>query len=997
MHMMASKAASPNRVGSLASHPPARNPAPTLTPTAKQTFDTAFTKLQSTVRSTSIQDYHQFCSTTLQDVRDAARGIERQMAARQCLRNLRRLDVFLGALEHYSKAVEVLCNGTLYLPWIWAPIKLTIMIASDFLTAFETLMAAYARIAENLPRFDRLSNTLKHRAEFQNVLAVYYSDLLEFHHQAYVYVKRPAWKLLFSSCWGRFNSRFKCILDSLSRHSQLIDTEATSWEILESQEWRQKAKEEASRQDDDRAENHLQSSLSWLESGMDNHDRRDTQEDFLSELLACRQSGSHEWIVKNPKFRHWLNTKQGHAFLWLTGKPGSGKSVLSASVIRFLRLNRQSTVLFYYCSYLSSELNQSTRILKSLATQLLRLKTDLSSFVYSEFVTKGLTPSLQTLKEIVPPMLASMDRPCIIIDGIDECKEGKHKDVVRDILGLAPAEGTGVQILISSRDTRFIADALSKKPTLSLNDEAAAIGAAIDSYVSTRIEDMQGKFQELAVDDALITAITHQIVHKAEGMFLWVRLVLDVLEDEVFSVEDLRAAVEILPRGLKGFYERIMSRVQARSPRNAEKALRILQWIVFAKRPLRFFEILNALAFTRESGTMTQENLLSTVILQLCKPLIEQKHDGVVKLAHFSVREYLISDSSSHGLGYALSEHMLSFSCISYLNFSAKLIVGRMAMPVEEEDIQHQNTINIAKGMHGLHLYANEYWIEHLFSYLDANGGIHTDVEADCVLLVCLDNLTRIFRVNDTFYYRAPADHSTTALPDRRLELLTQYPDVMEIIRGQLEHRAEQEKEGSIIHDYTLFGEIRKTYYSKVATLLSSQEFPGLSADELQRFQAAYGPTALVCRFSNCIHATIGFPTESLRSEHEKTHLPKLFCSEPGCTYGLSFPSTRALKKHEKECHTESWMDIPISISKPRVAKLTAELRLPNGKYLCPHCKEYPSGFKAGSELRRHVERAHHPVRKGYICIDASPDKKLLANCKHCRYQKVYGAYYNAA
>ncbi|EUC41875.1 hypothetical protein COCMIDRAFT_57997, partial [Bipolaris oryzae ATCC 44560] len=35
-----------------------------------------------------------------------------------------RLDPFLRGMEHYSKVVEVLCNGTPYLAWIWAPVKL---------------------------------------------------------------------------------------------------------------------------------------------------------------------------------------------------------------------------------------------------------------------------------------------------------------------------------------------------------------------------------------------------------------------------------------------------------------------------------------------------------------------------------------------------------------------------------------------------------------------------------------------------------------------------------------------------------------------------------------------------------------------------------------------------------------------------------------------------------------------------------------------------------
>lgn len=79
------------------------------------------------------------------------------------------------------------------------------------------------------------------------------------------------------------------------------------------------------------------------------------------------------------------------------------------------------------------------------------------------------------------------------------------------------------------------------------------------------------------------------------------------------------------------------------------------------------------------------------------------------------------------------------------------------------------------------------------------------------------------------------------------------------------------------------------------------------------------------------------------------------------------------------------------------VISKTPYVRPPHPKILCQFCNERPEGFRGTHELDGHIAQAHSSLRKRYVCIDRSPDKKFLAGCKHCRTQKVYGAYYNAA
>lgn len=86
-------------------------------------FHIAFERLKDLM---SKDDARAMASTTMEDVWIAAKDIERQLELRRSLRGFRRIQPFLSGIEQYSKAVEVVCNGTPYLPYIWVGLTLDI-------------------------------------------------------------------------------------------------------------------------------------------------------------------------------------------------------------------------------------------------------------------------------------------------------------------------------------------------------------------------------------------------------------------------------------------------------------------------------------------------------------------------------------------------------------------------------------------------------------------------------------------------------------------------------------------------------------------------------------------------------------------------------------------------------------------------------------------------------------------------------------------------------
>jgi len=84
----------------------------------------AFEKLG---RSISLEDAHDFASTDLKDVWRTVREIDTAQRKRLSAQNLRRIEPLLQGIEKYSKVIEVLCNGTPFMSYVWVCKPVTLL------------------------------------------------------------------------------------------------------------------------------------------------------------------------------------------------------------------------------------------------------------------------------------------------------------------------------------------------------------------------------------------------------------------------------------------------------------------------------------------------------------------------------------------------------------------------------------------------------------------------------------------------------------------------------------------------------------------------------------------------------------------------------------------------------------------------------------------------------------------------------------------------------
>lgn len=85
-------------------------------------------------------------------------------------------------------------------------------------------------------------------------------------------------------------------------------------------------------------------------------------------------------------------------------------------------------------------------------------------------------------------------------------------------------------------------------------------------------------------------------------------------------------------------YRKILTQILIHlDPRSVDRIKCILGWIAFAKRPLKKLEFLSAVTFS--SGEPEVSHLAPQYVLDICSPLIEERHNTTLSFIHVSVKE----------------------------------------------------------------------------------------------------------------------------------------------------------------------------------------------------------------------------------------------------------------------------------------------------------------------------------------------------------------------
>ncbi|PMD46947.1 hypothetical protein L207DRAFT_560602 [Hyaloscypha variabilis F] len=305
-----------------------------------------------------------------------------------------------------------------------------------------------------------------------------------------------------------------------------------------------------------------------------------------SETLGWIFRESTDATLAFSNFVDWLSKTEQNGLYWIKGKAGSGKSTLMRFLVDDPRTTRYlgqwadtgplplCMATYFFWNSGSADQKSQEGLLRSLLHQVLSehpqlLPTTLPS-LWASYYSRAVSwqpllkqawtlPGLLTAFENLVKQTSHPLRLCFLVDGLDEL-DGDHEQLSETFKRVSALDN--VKICVSSRPWVVFEDCFRGFPRLRLQDLTQI---DIEHYIRQKIEN-HASFRNLALEYPADTAkLVTDITEKADGVFLWVTIVVRSLLIGLRnrdSVQDLQRRLLQFPRDLEPLYRHMLSLIE---------------------------------------------------------------------------------------------------------------------------------------------------------------------------------------------------------------------------------------------------------------------------------------------------------------------------------------------------------------------------------------------------------------------------------------------------
>ncbi|KAL7905425.1 ankyrin repeat-containing domain protein [Trichoderma velutinum] len=405
--------------------------------------------------------------------------------------------------------------------------------------------------------------------------------------------------------------------------------------------------------------------------------------------LERHEDGTSRWLLQDDtKFKNWITSPK--SILWLHGKAGSGKSILSSSVISYLQEEHKFdpfiAVAYFYFSFNDAKKQKKDEMLASLIKQICCHHPYLPEATIQLDILKDrqFRPDFKTLEKALIGVMKELPAVYIVIDAIDECPtaDDERNKLMKSLGNIIRGADDNLHLFCTSRketdiSTVFYNDFfISAESEIDISSQRWEITKDMERYIDSTLASPTYS----AWGGDIKAEAKKTLIKKSDGMFQYIRCQLETLR-ELYSPRDIRNTLQDLPEGLDDTYERMLQNID---PRFQKNVLNSLKWLCFSISPLTLDELAEIFILQPDEAIIINEADRFSYTNQVLNyfPGLVLVEGSFVRLAHFSIKEYLTSGrvATSIFVFNEMDAHILiGRSCVAYL-----LYVSAMSSVVKE-------------------------------------------------------------------------------------------------------------------------------------------------------------------------------------------------------------------------------------------------------------------------------------------------------------------------
>ncbi|KAL2060902.1 hypothetical protein VTL71DRAFT_8954 [Oculimacula yallundae] len=631
-------------------------------------------------------------------------------------------------LLQYTSAVDVMIQADPTVSaLLYGGAKLILQLANGYTKYFEQIVQMMADIGVQLQYFHIYSQEFASDKYMNGVLFNSYRDILLFWRDASKILNQRGKRFLGSGLLIPFNERYDKFKQKLDKNAQNIRHMAQALYVKQQGSYNRNQDTQvrelglaltrsSTRPNSPRPPSYDGPSLAsrhdeirrWIAGGRAS--KIDPQFD-LDRHLSARHEGTAEWIFEHPVFVNWRSSKES-ANLWMNAAPGSGKSVISASVVDQLMQSdkkEHANVIYFFCRFDEPEKCKAISVLKSLAIQALKLIQYIPDDLYelyqddlsdgNEFVI-----SMETAERVLGYLLKRIEYVSIVVDGLDECIESVLLD---SLIRLRDQKSYGImKWFFASRNEGMVRKRFDNPKSATLTVPSKVVQTDIRKFLEDYSDIFCGTSEQL-----------DRITDLSQGNFLMMRLTVDPFRNEEFTCsEEFEEALDEFQPELGRCWFRSLQRLSQRSEQYQDLAQTIFTAVILAIQPMTFNELTELLSIKIGHEPSDRRRRTRAVIMSACSPFVEADYETdfanpTIRLVHKSIGDFLTQDPTKIDF--------ITPDCYKFFieNEEGHAELGRRCLTYLNYDCYADfkiSELNDDSTEHGFLKYASVFWHQHV-------------------------------------------------------------------------------------------------------------------------------------------------------------------------------------------------------------------------------------------------------------------------------------------